>query len=120
MKHKYLHELFPNGDITYPYSEEDCADFDVRETYDMARTLIAWLYEHLRYFQEKASQIINFEFYEFEINGEELTQIQCIDRMVEDCKIILTSDDWNEFDKMEAAKNDLFDILSKVYWAMWW
>ena len=44
MKHKYLHELFPNGDITYPYSEEDCADFDVRETYDMARTLIAWLY----------------------------------------------------------------------------
>lgn len=122
MKHKYLHELYPNGNIQFPYNEEDYPDFDPRDTYNMDYTLIAWLYERLRYFQDHASKVVNFDFHTFEIDYENLTQRECIDRMVEDCAVILKTDLWGneDFEKIDAAKEDLFKILSKVYWAMWW
>ncbi len=136
VKHKYLRELFPDGDLPFPYGEEDCADFDPRDTFSMDGTLVAWLYERLRYFQDEASKIIDFNqpLYMWGekvlIDGEELTQIQCIDRMVEDCKTILFYDDlmfdnYKEDQKyiesvVDPAKNDLFMVLSKAYWAMWW
>lgn len=131
MKHKYLRELFPDGELPFPYHEEDYHDFDKRDTYNMDNTIIAWMYQCLRFFQDEASKIIDFNFHKFEIDGVELTQKQCIDRMVEDCKIILLYDNGSNFEdfKEEAeyvervvdpAKDDLFQVLSKVYWAMWW
>ena len=119
-KHKYIRELFPDGKLPFPYSEDDYAGFDKRDTYNLDYTLVAWLYERLRYFQSDEDVYVDLNYHTFDIDGEELTQLQCIDRMVEDCKIIMTSDDFTEFDKMEAAKNDLFIVMSKVYWAMWW
>ena len=130
MKHEYLRELFPEEQRPFPYSEEDYHDFDARDTFSMNDTLVAWLYECLRYFQDEASKIVDFTFHKFIIDDDELTHEQCIDRMVEDCKIILLYNDnmFDDFKKddeyiknvVEPAKNDLFKILSKVYWAMWW
>jgi len=136
MKHKYLHELFPDGNLPFPYGEEDCADFDARDTFNLDGTLIAWLYERLRYFQDEASKMIDFEqpLYMWGdkvlLDGRETTQLECINRMVEDCKIILLHNDdmFHTFEEtkkhfmsvVEPAKNDLFMVLSKVYWAMWW
>lgn len=130
VKHKYLRELFPEGELPFPYGEKDYAEFDERDTFNMDGTLAAWLYERLRYFQDEASKIVDFDFHKFDINGDELTQRQCIDRMVENCKTILLYDeiifdDYKEDQKyiesvVDPAKNDLFMILSKVYWAMWW
>ena len=42
--------------------------------------------------------------------------------MIEDCVVMLKGNLWEdeEHDKMDAAKDDLFKVLSKVYWAMWW
>lgn len=120
MKHKYLHELFQNGNLPFPYSEEDYSDFDKRDTYNMMITLIAWIYECLRYFEEEASKKVNFDFHKFDIDGEELTQMQCIHRMVDDCMIFLQGDEFVEYEYMNAAKDDLFKVLSKVFWLMWW
>lgn len=119
MKHKYLRELFQNS-LPFPYSEEDYHDFDERDTFNLDSTLIMWLYERLRYFQDEATEIVDFNYHKFDIDGEQLTQLQCIDRMVEDCQTILLSDDIDEREQMDAAKDDLFKVLSKVYWAMWW
>lgn len=120
MKHKYLRELFPNK-LPFPYSEEDYHDFDKRDTFSMDMVLVAWLYECLRFFQEEID-VIDLTYHKFNIDDEELNQKQCIDRMVKDCKIILLNDGayGSEFDKVNAAKDDLFKVLSKVYWAMWW
>ena len=119
MKHKYLRELFPDH-LPFPCGERGYHKFDERDTFNMDYTLIVWLYECLRYFQDEASQIVDFNFHKFEIDGEEFTQRQCIDRMVEDCKVLLLKDAYDDYDEMDAAKNDLFKVLSKVYWAMWW
>lgn len=119
LKHKYLYELFPDVDhVPFPFGEKDYAPFDERDTFNMDMTLIVWLYERLRYFQDEASKMIDLTYYKFSIDGEKLTQRECIDRMVTDCKTILLDDDVTE--KTWRTTEDLFKILSKVYWTMWW
>lgn len=122
MKHKYLQELNAHPDQLFPFLEKDYPDMDVRDTWNMDGTLILWLYERLRFFQEEVSQMIDLDFddHKFVIDGKELTQRQCIDRMVEDCKILIVSDDFEEYEKMVEAKDDLFKIWSVVHFAMWW
>lgn len=126
-KHKYLRELFPES-LPFPYSEEDYPDFDDRDTFSMDHTLVMWLYERLRFFQEEVSNDIDMteKLYMFGkevlIDGKDVTMQECVDRMVEDCKLIVLAlnsipEDWVV---AETAKNDLFKVLSKVYWAMWW
>ena len=122
MKHKYLRELFPNC-LPFPYNEEDYHDFDNRDTFNLDDSLIMWLYECLRHFQDVVSEQVVMDDPEhrtYEIDGENLTQLQCINRMVEDCQTILLSDLVDEYDLVNNAKDDLFKVLSKVYWAMWW
>lgn len=122
MKHKYLCELFPEDELPFPYCEPDYPDFDERSTFNMDYTLIAWLYECLRYFQDEASKVVDLDWQGqlFEIDDEYLTQRQCIDRMVDDCKVILLEDEFEDREKRDAAKDDIFKVLSKVYWMMWW
>jgi hypothetical protein len=122
VKHKYIRELFPEY-LPFPYDEEDYSGFDNRDTFNLDSMLLMWLYERLRFFQDEASKIVvmdNPEWKTFNIDGEKLTQMQCINRMVEDCKVALLSDDFDEYEKMDMAMRDLFKVLAEVYWAMWW
>lgn len=122
MKHKYMRELFPER-LLFPYDEEDYHEFDERDTFSLDSTIIMWLYERLRYFQDHVANIVVMDdptWRTFEVDGEQLTQLQCINRMVEDCKIILLGDEFDDHEKMDAAMRDLFKIFSEVYWAMWW
>ena len=122
MKHKYLRELFPDK-LPFPYDDEDYPDFDDRDTYNLDVSLVMWLYECFRHFQDVVSKYVvmdNPEWHTWEVDGEQLTQLQCINRMVEDCKVILLKDDFDYRDQVEAAIEDLFKILSKVYRSMWW
>ena len=88
--------------------------------------MIAWLYELLKFFQEEASKVINFDFHTFTIDEETSTQAECIDRMVEDCEFYLKFGDKiyglskDEEKKIDNAVNDLFKVLSIVFWSMWW
>ena len=123
MGHEYLQRLFKEKkDFPYPYNLEDSNDFDARETYSFNYTMIAWLYEHLKYFQEKASKV--FDFHTFAIDEETLTQMECIDRIVKDCEIYLKFGDKifglskNEEEEIKNAINDLFKVLSIVFWSM--
>ena len=127
MGHEYLQRLFKEKkNFPYPYNLEDSNDFDERETYSFDYTMIAWLYEHLKFFQEEASKVINFDFHTFTIDEETLTQAECIDRMIKDCEFYLKFGDKiyglskDEEKKIDKAVNDLFKVLSIVFWSMWW
>lgn len=126
-KHKYIRELFPDN-LPFPYCEKKYPEFDERDTFNLDHVIILWLYERLRYFQDHVTNVVVMDdptWKTYEIDGEQLTQLQCINRMVEDCKTILLYEDWKdigdkEWPKIDAAKDDLFKVFSKVYWAMWW
>lgn len=122
MKHKYIRELFPDH-LPFPYNEIDYHEFDERDTFNLDEALIMWLYERLRYFQDVVTERVVMDdptWRTYKVDDEKLTQLQCINRMVDDCKIILLGDAFDDHDKMDAAMHDLFKVFSEVYWSMWW
>ena len=125
--HKYLQEFSYKGELPYPYSEKKSSPFDIRETYGLDITMIAWLYERLRFFQEEVTKRVDLEYNKVIIDEKEFTLKQCIDRMVNDCSMILkiTCEDkyiYGEeyFRIKDKHMRDLFKVLTEVYWLMWW
>ena len=92
-------------------------------------TILAYLYEHLVMYKEAASEIVDLSYYKFSINGDILTEEQCINRMLDDIRVILSIDDSDyisgeDFKKKDKIitekKNDLFDVLKECFRALWW
>ena len=125
MKHEYFKDL--KRGVPYPYNEKDYPEIDSRDTWNMDSYMIASLYGHLKMYKEDAS--VDLEYHKFNINGEELTQLQCIDKMIDNCKFILNNIDYSpetemsieeQFKLTDEKMRETFDILKEVFWAMWW
>ena len=117
-KHQYLKEIFPD-ELPFPFNEKGYPDFDVRDTYNLDTTLIVWLYERLRYFQEHTIVDLDYKYRLWEIGNEKLTLQECINRIIDNCRIILKANCYSS-QPIIKAKDDLFDVLSKVFFALWW
>lgn len=119
MKNRWpnLYKLFQNDDdLPYPFVAEDYHKFDGRDCISMDYTIVAYIYEGLHVLLEAP---IDWTFHKFNINGETLTNEECIRRMIHDCKLILTLDDLDNFEEMDAAKNDLFTVMKECFWTLW-
>ena len=126
--HEYYFKEF--SFIPYPYCEKDFNyELNTKETFSLDMTILAYLYEHLVMYKEAASEIVNLSYHKFTINDEILTEEQCINRMLDDIRVILSIDDSDyisveDFEKkdkiMTEKKNDLFDVLKECFWTLWW
>lgn len=93
--------------------------FDERETWSLDNTFYCWLYERLMMFLEFAEDAINLEFYKFEINGEILTQRQCINKMIDGCKAVFESKGYPN-EEQQKKIDDITKIWHEVIPTMWW
>ena len=126
--HEYYFKEF--SFIPYPYCEKDFNyELNTKETFSLDMTILAYLYEHLVMYKEVAGEIVNLSYHKFTINDEILTEEQCINRMLDDIRVILSIDDSDyisveDFEKkdkiMTEKKNDLFDVLKECFWTLWW
>ena len=126
--HEYYFKEF--SFIPYPYCEKDFNyELNTKETFSLDMTILAYLYEHLVMYKEVAGEIVNLNYHKFNINDEILTEEQCINRMLDDIRVILSIDDSDyisveDFEKkdkiMTEKKNDLFDVLKECFWTLWW
>ena len=126
--HEYYFKEF--SFIPYPYCEKDFNyEPNVKETFSLDMTILAYLYEHLVMYKEAASGIVNLNYHKFSINGDILTEEQCINRILDDIRVILSIEDSNyisveDFKKKDRIitekKNDLFDVLKVCFWTLWW
>lgn len=122
--HPYLSK-WRNGeteDFPYPFGFVPKTTFDYRETYALNSTMIAWIYEHLNAFLDKAENIVDLEYHTFEYLGDTITLYDCIKDMIFDCEILMRDDIFNEnwVALAEAAKDDLFARFALIYWQLWW
>lgn len=91
-----------------------------KDTWNLDNAWFEWLYPRLKTYLKFGGQIVNLEFYKFDIDGEELTQLQCIERMIKDLELLRANDyDFWHVDAAKAAE-DVAKIWSKVVLAMWW
>ncbi|MBY6842894.1 hypothetical protein [Clostridium botulinum] len=126
MAHKYVKEIVDLKNTPYGWSENTGRDskwleerriygFDERETWSLDTTFFYWLYERLMMF--KKVNCINLDFHKFKIKGVELTQRECIDKMICNCKKIAT---YQGVDDLSAMKNETLDIWKECIFSMWW
>ena len=102
--------------------EED--GFDERETWSLDFTMNLLLYERLCKYKEIASKVVNLKFHIFTFNGEELTELECIDRMIEGLKYDLTLDPYDDKRKNDEHIKERIENVWKLYdlckYSLWW
>ena len=63
--------------------EREVYGFDSTETWDLNSAFYAWLYEHLRMYVDKASDVVNLHYHKFKWKDEELSQISGLEMQLE-------------------------------------
>ena len=128
----YLNELECSDPFPFSYTaynderisewehEREIYGFDSTETWDLAETFYACLYEHLRMYQDKAGKIVNLHYHKFEWRGEEYYQDEIIDMILERLRFRFS----DEYDDFEAEQNlyinEIGELWAIVLPAMWW
>ena len=90
--------------------------FDERETWNLDRMFIEWIYTRIKLYQEV--NCVDTSFYKFTYNGEELTQEQMMNRIL--ClaqDILLKNIDDN---KISETMKEICDIWKEILPCMWW
>ena len=130
MGHKYLEEL-----ETYHGSfwglkddvrkeqwnhEREVYGFDSTETWALDTSFYLWLYEHLRMYQDHASNYVNLHFHQFMFNGKNYYQDELIDMMLRRIRFMFT-DEYDEFNEDHYTYvSEVAEIWAIVLPAMWW
>lgn len=129
MGHKYLEEL-ENEHSMNDYTDDERAGqwaaereiygFDSRETWSLDWYFYRWLYEHLRMYQDSASEIVDLHYHKFNFKGHIFYQNELIEMMLERIRFACSEeyDEWNENDA--AYVREIGEIWAIVLPAMWW
>ena len=101
--------------------EREKYGFDSRETWNLNVIFCEWLYERLCMYKKKASKIIDLTFYKVKVKGHEYTQIEAIDKMIDDLEYILKNiDDDFTWKELQKRLKDVLKIWIEVWPHMWW
>ena len=96
------------------YTSQFIKDCDT--DWNLNSEFIHWLNYWFKEFKEKAK--IDLEFHIFLYKGEELTQIEIIDRIIELTDKILKEDEY--FMSSDEQLDEVFMLFRIVFPAMWW
>ena len=103
------------------HKEREIYGFDSRETWSLDYNLKLWLYERLCMFNKVNN--IDTNSYKFKYKDKELTQQECIDKMIEGLRYDITLGIWDKqrIEGEVAEKiDDVFPILSLCINSLWW
>ena len=94
------------------------------ETWNLNYEFILWLNSRFKKYREQTIKIVNLEYYKFEYKDKIYTQLQVIDRIIELTDYIINNDYyemmWSDVERLEAMKNEIFDLFKMSFGAMWW
>lgn len=92
--------------------------FDERETWRMATTFYCWLYERVKMYLEIAP--VDLEDCAIDFKGKEYTQLEMINKILEECEIALTKQDYMWSEEEETKVHEITEIWDKLMYYMWW
>ena len=130
MKRKYLDEIgctdrwdkwVYRGERGKKYREQRREwGFDARETFSLQETFYQWLYERLIVFKDIGGQIVDLTYHKFEYNGQEYSQLELIDKLIEELRWALAGDP-NVYKKEDCVRlMEIGKIWAIILPAMWW
>lgn len=130
-QHKYLEEIIDREDVVQNWfpgdKREECwhkqqaeYGFDDRETWSLDATFFQWLYERLRMFKDIGGEVVDFNFYKFDVDGSKLTQLEIIDKMISNCEQIIKIKSDDIGGETAILEQETARLWSIVIPAMWW
>ena len=98
-------------------AEQEEYGFDNRETWNLDTTFIEWVYTRVMMFKECADKTVDLSYHKIVYKGEEITQIQAMDKLLELAKQYLTNDD----DELRYSNaREICDLWKELMPYMWW
>ena len=90
--------------------------FDSRETWNLDRIFIEWIYTRVKYYKEH--NCIDMSFYKFKYKDSMITKDEVIDKILELAKEILL--DINNSELFVKNSEEICDLWKEVLPYMWW
>lgn len=94
-------------------NQRDTFGFDEREVWGLDLTFLLWLYERLRMYDEK--NYVDTSFHKFEHRGKTLTFQQCINKMLQNLKVVLVD---TNIDNVELV-DEILDLFKLCFHCLW-
>ena len=92
-----------------------------RECWNLNYSFIVWLKEHLSIYVKEASKMVNLEYHKFNFRGEEYTQLQLINRMIELVNYLTEDERYFDWDPVPVEKTEeLLEIFKLTFPSLWW
>ena len=97
--------------------QEKAYGFNDIETWDLDSTFAQLLYERLMMYKEIGGQVVDLSYHKIDIFDTTLTLSECIDLMIEKCKMAI-----KEVDSFEYTKHmdTVWTIMKEVHGLLWW
>ena len=92
--------------------------FDERDTYSMDITFYCWLLEHLMMYNEVNN--LDLDKCPIKYNEQELTLQECINRMIDGCRIALTNSNYEFDSELKSKVDDVVNIWAVTIHTIWW
>lgn len=128
MGRKYLEDIISKEEIFGYHDETDerherwCEQEKIYgfcdiETWDLDSTFAQLLYERLMMYKEIGGMVVDLSYHTIDIFDTKLTLSECIDLMIEKCKLAI-----KEVDSFEYVKHmdTVWKIMKEVHGLLWW
>ena len=121
-KNKYLEDLgLKKEDYGVNWlskdDEKEMYGFCSAETWNMDRIFCEWLYSHCKMYLETTKDKVDLKFHCVEIDGEEVTQLKCIQRIIKLTGEAITD---SEGEAATMKLREAILIWAEVFPLMWW
>lgn len=92
--------------------------FDERDTWNLNYTFALLIYPRLKMYND--CNCINTSFHKFEFEGQEYTQQQCMNKILEGFEIYLIKDELKLTEEDYKKIQDSLTLLGIIWWSLWW
>ena len=96
---------------------------DCNTDWNLNAEFLLWLNHWFKEYKENAGKIVDLEFHKHNIDGEEKTQLDIINRIIEltdDVNKDIFEIDKEIYEKNEKEVDEIFKLFHEVFWEMWW
>lgn len=128
MGRKYLEDIIPKEEIFGYHDESDerharwCEQEKIYgfcdiETWDLDSTFAQLIYERLMMYKEIGGMVVDLSYHTIDIFDTTLTLSECIDLMIEKCKMAI-----KEVDSFEYVEHmdTVWKVMKEVHKLLWW
>lgn len=90
-----------------------------RDCWDLNSAFVKWLYVRVPIYLRDASKMVNLDWHKFDWQGEQRTQREMIQLLINDLEYVEHYTSGN-LDLFEKKMKEIMDIWYLIYPTMWW